>query len=55
MFSEKSVGRTFFESPFKFRAPPCFVVGCLETNCQGVNEIHRAVGTGGTGVGFFKG
>ncbi len=41
--------------PFKDSAPPRSAVGNSETNSQHGNEIHSAVGIGGTCVGFFKG
>jgi hypothetical protein len=33
-FSEKSVRLSSCESPRKLRAPPCFIIGYLEANCQ---------------------
>ncbi len=41
--------------PFKVTAQSRTAVGHSETNSQRGNEIHRAVGIGGTCVGLFKG
>ncbi len=38
-FSEKLIRPPSCESPLKFKAPPCFLIGWLETNCQQPTQL----------------